>query len=326
MRGRRSFLWGALVLIPIFLVAFGASAQAQNAWKAGKPKVAVVVKTITGDVFQKLWAEAARDESIRLGGEATIHVAGGQTAVTEMVNILEDLIAKKVDIIIISPLDSKAADPLFAKAKAQGTVIVCVDQKGENPDNYLTFISIDNYKAGTIAGKYAAQLLGGKGKVLVVEGAPGSSVGDDRRDGFVAGVTAGTQIKVAGSQTGKWSNDEAFKVTQNMLQAVPDADLIYTCSDVMVNGALQAIKLAGKEGKVKVVSFDGSKMGIGLIKQGNVMATMAQYPFLEGNLGAEIGMAVWRGVMKPQYIPKFIDTGTQLIIKDNADAAMMNSF
>lgn len=317
----------ALVLVSVLtgLAVPTRQAAAQDGFgKAGKPKVAVVVKTLTGDVFQLKMAEAARDRARALGAEADIYQAGGQTAVNEMVNILEDLIQKKVDVIIISPLDRKAVVPAFEDAKKAGITVVLMDQGADGSD-YATLFATDNYKAGSVAAEYARKVLSDKGKILVVEGAPGSEAGDRRRDGFKENVVKGG-IQIVGSQSGFWTTDGAQKAMENMLQANPDVDLVYSCSDVMVAGILEAIKAAGKEGKVKVISFDGSSVGIQFIKQGKILATMAQYPVRNGIMAAEIGLGIWHKTISPEILPKFIDTGTALITTENADAALKDSF
>jgi ribose transport system substrate-binding protein len=297
-----------------------AAAQKPAFGKPGTPKVAVVVKTLTGDVYELKMAEAARDRAKALGAESEIYQAGGQTAVAQEVSIVEDLIQKKVDIILISPLDRKAEMPTFEEAKKAGIIVVLMDQGSEGED-YATLVATDNYKAGSIAAQYVRKVLNDKGKVLVVEGAPGSEAGDNRRDGFKDNVVKGG-LEIVGSQSGFWQDEKAMSATQNMLQAHPDADLIYCCSDVMVGGVLQGIKSVGKEGKVKVVSFDGSSFGIQLIKENKILATIAQYPIKEGILAADIGMGLWHGTIDPMALPKYIDTGTGLVTAENADEAM----
>jgi ribose transport system substrate-binding protein len=311
-----------LCMVILFAVWVG---QQEAAAAAAKPRVAVVVKTLTGDVFQLKMAEAARDKAIALGADAEIYQAGGQTAVQKMVSIVEDLITKQVNIILISPLDSKAVVPVFKQAKEEGIITVCMDQVAEGND-WVTFISTDNYKAAAIGAEYAKKVLNGTGKILVVEGAPGSSVGDQRRDGFKETVVKDSKIQIVGSQSGFWQNDKAMEVAQNMLQANPDVDLIFSCSDVMVGGILEAIKLAGKEGKIKVISFDGSKFGINLIKEGKIIADVSQFPIKIGEMAAETGMGVWNKTIDPAKLPRFIDSGTKLITAENADEALKDAF
>jgi ribose transport system substrate-binding protein len=325
---KKRVLSGAVVAFAaLFLLqfAYAGGTNEATAKKNTKPKVAVVVKTLTGDVFQLKMAEAARDRAIELGADATIYQAGGQTAVQKLVSILEDLIVQKVDIIVVSPLDSKAVVPAFAEAKKAGIVIVCMDQTAEGTD-FVSFISTDNYKAAALGAEFAKKALNGKGNVLVVEGAPGSSVGDQRRDGFKETVVKDSAIKIVGSQSGFWQNDKALEAAQNMLQANPNVDLIFSCSDVMVGGILEAIKMAGKEGKIKVISFDGSKFGVNLILDGKIIADVAQFPVKIGKTAAETGIGVWNGSIKAESLARFIDVGTTLITPENAKSLVDSAF
>jgi ribose transport system substrate-binding protein len=324
---RKRLLAGAVAALALLLVlpVAWASGSGESAKKGGKPKVAVVVKTLTGDVFQLKMAEAARDKAIELGADATIYQAGGQTAVQKLVSILEDLVTQKVDVIIVSPLDSKAVVPVFAEAKKAGIIVVCMDQTAEGND-FLSFISTDNYKAAALGAEFAKKALNGKGNVLVVEGAPGSSVGDQRRDGFKETVVKDSQIKIVGSQSGFWQNDKALAAAQNMLQANPDVDLIFSCSDVMVGGILEAIKMAGKEGQIKVISFDGSKFGVNLILDGKIIADVAQFPVKIGQTAAQTGLDVLNGKVKADAVPRFIDVGTTLVTPDNAKSFVDSAF
>ena len=323
---KRMVLTAAAAACAVLLaVPFAYAGGAGESAKGGKPKVAVVVKTLTGDVFQLKMAEAARDRAIELGADATIYQAGGQTAVQKLVSILEDLIVQKVDIILVSPLDAKAVVPAFAEAKKAGIITVCMDQTAEGND-FVSFISTDNYKAAALGAEYAKKALNGKGNVLVVEGAPGSSVGDQRRDGFKETIVKDSSIKIVGSQSGFWQNDKALEAAQNMLQANPDVDLIFSCSDVMVGGILEAVKMAGKEGKIKVISFDGSKFGVNLILDGKIIADVAQFPVKIGKTAAETGMGVWNKSLKADSVPRFIDVGTTLITPENAKSLVDSAF
>lgn len=290
-----------------------------------KPRVAVVVKTLTGDIFQLKMAEAARDRAIELGAEAEIYQAGGHTAVQKMVQIIEDVVVKGVDIIVISPLDAKSVVPAFQMAKEEGVIVICMDQAAEG-DDYVTYIATDNYAAAGIGAEFAKKILDGKGKVMIIEGAPGSSTAVARRDGFGDNVVKGSEIEVVASQSGYWQNDKAMEATQNVLQANPDVDLIFCSSDVMVGGVVEAVKLAGKEGKIKIISFDGSSFGINLVKDGRITADVGQFPVRIGQMSVEKGIDIFNGTIKASDLPKFIDSGTQLITSENAEKALKDAF
>ena len=242
-----------------------------------------------------------------------------------MVSIIEDLIIKKVDVILISPLDAKAVVPVFKQAKDAGITIVCMDNFAEG-DDYVTFVSTDNYAAAQMASDYARKILGGKGNVMVIEGAPGSAVGDQRKNGFKENIVKDSSIKIVGSQSGYWANDKAMQATENMLQANPQVDLIFSCSDVMVGGILEAIKLAGREKEIKIISFDGSLDGINLILEGKIVADVAQFPAKVGAISAETGIGVWNGTIKKEDLPRFIDAGAELVTQENAQDMLKTAF
>lgn len=311
------------MMVLLFCGTLAAAAQEEKS--SDVPEVAVVVKTLTGDVFQLKLAESARDRAIELGANAVIYQAGGQTAVQKMVSIIEDLIVKQVDIILISPLDAKAVVPAFKQAKEAGITIVCMDNYAEG-DDYLTFVSTDNYAAAAMAADYAKEVLNGSGNVLVVEGAPGSAVGDDRKNGFKENVVKGSSIEVVGSQSGYWANDKAMEATENMLQANPDVDLIFSCSDVMVGGILEAVKLAGRENEIKIISFDGSRDGVQLILDGKIIADVAQFPTKVGAIAAETAIGVWNGSLNANDVPDFIDAGAELVTAENAEEMLKVAF
>ena len=313
------------LIVTCALAAFLVVGFTADAGEGRKPKVAVVVKTLTGDVFQLKMAEAARDRAIELGADAAIYQAGGQTAVQRMVGIVEDLIVQRADVILISPLDAKAVVPVFRQAKDEGVIIVCMDSNAEGED-YVTFISTDNYQAAALGAEYAKKELGGKGKVVVIEGAPGNAVGDARKNGFKDTIVKDSQIQIVASQSGFWTNEKAMAATENILQANPDVDMIFSCSDGMTGGILEAIKLAGKENRIKVISFDGSKFGIELIKDGKIIADVAQFPVKIGRMAAETGVGVYNKTVDAAALPRFIDSGTKLITPENADASLADAF
>ena len=94
----------------------------------------------------------------------------------------------------------------------------------------------------------------------------------------------------------------------------------------MVGGILEAIKMAGKEGMIKVISFDGSKFGVNLILDGKVIADVAQFPVKIGQTAAQTGMDVFSGKVKADSVPRFIDVGTTLITPDNAKSLVDSAF
>ena len=167
--------------------------------------------------------------------------------------------------------------------------------------------------------------LKNKGKVVIVRGADGNIVGNLRAEGFRAGLK-GSNVQVVAEQTGKWTNAAAMQAMENMLQAHPDIDGVYSCSDVMMDGTLQAI---ANNPKVKqdlvIYSFDGLKKGCELVIEGKIRGTMQQNPALMGDKAVTILMEVLSGKKKASDYPKLIDSGCVTVTKANAAEAMKSA-
>lgn len=301
--------------------------SAGNALAAGKTyTIAFSLKTVTNDDFQKAIADAIQTNVEAAGHKFLLVTAGEQTAVSTQVNQVEDLIAKKVDAIVLNPMDGKAVVPVLKKAKAAGIPVITVDSPVEkgNESLYISFVGTDNFNAGVQAGKRMVKELGNKGNVLVVRGANGSVAGDNRVDGFKKGV-AGSGLKIVGEQPGNWTNSVAMQVTENMLQANKSVQGLFTASDVMLDGILQALSDADRK-NVTILAVDGSKKACELIKSGQVTGTMAQFPAKMGKIAVEKLLAVLDGKAKADSIPKVIDSGTMVYDKTNLDEAAKWAF
>ncbi|MGN0987248.1 MAG: sugar ABC transporter substrate-binding protein [Otoolea sp.] len=291
-------------------------AQAEPSAEGKQYEIAFSLKTVTNDSFQKSIADSIQKNVEAAGHKFTLATAGDETAVSTQVTQIEDLIAKKVDALIVNPMDANAVIPALQKAKDAGIPVVLVDSSiaEGNEDLYVTYVGTDNFNAAKIGAEKLTETLGGTGKVIIVRGANGNSVGDARVDGFKAGI--GENIEIVGEQPGDWSNDVAKQVTENMLQANPEVDGIFTASDVMLDGILQAMEDAGREG-IQIMSFDGSDDGKDLIKEGLVLGTMAQFPDEMGRVSVETLLGVLDGTVDPESVEKYIDSGTECITIDS---------
>ena len=114
-----------------------------------------------------------------------------------------------------------------------------------------TFVGSDNYAGGKLAGEYLVKATGGKAHVGILEGIPGHETGDSRMRGFRDAVKGAAGVTIVASQPANWERDQGFNVFQNMLQAHPDIDSVFACSDLMALGAIEAIAAAGKTGTIK---------------------------------------------------------------------------
>jgi ribose transport system substrate-binding protein len=314
---------GLVLLLVCLAAALFAGGGGQ---KKGQYEIAYSTKTITNDDFQKAIADSIEKAVKDAGCKFTIVLAGDQTAVGAQVSQVEDLINKKVSAIILNPMDANAVVPVLKKAKAANIPVILVDQTVApgNDDLFITYLGTDNFNAGKIGGQELAKALGGQGNVLIVRGANGSSAGDERVDGFKAGI-AGTNIKVVGEQPGNWTNSVAMQVMENMLQGNPKVDGVFTASEVMADGILQALEDAGRK-NVKIMAVDGSLAGVEMIEKGEIYGTMAQFPNRMGPKAVELLVGVLNKTIDPASIPKFTDSGTACYTKSNLDLAKQEAF
>jgi ribose transport system substrate-binding protein len=311
--------------------AAAASASPAAAASASAPASALVigisVKTITNDPFQTAWVNAATSKIEALGGTVRLLVAGGETAVATQASQLNDLITQQVNGLIVNPIDGAAVVPVLQKAIAANIPVVTVDSPVApgNDSLFETFIATDNVKAGTDLATYLVANIGKPDpKVAIIQGAPGSLAGDDRNKGFLAGLATKNVTPVA-SASGQWDNAKALTAMENILTAHPDLDAVLSASDVMVDGILQALAGAGKT-TVKVLAIDGSKVGIQGVIDGKLMADNTQDPMQMGTLAAQDIFGLANGTIARGSLPKYIDSGTQTVTKENAQQALAKAF
>lgn len=308
-----------LAMMAAMLVGCGAPAaeKAPAAEAEGDTfEIAFSLKTVTNDAFQQAIATSIEKAATEAGCKFTLVTAGDETAVSTQVTQIEDLITKGVDALIVNPMDANAVVPALQKAKEAGIPVVLVDSSIEagHEDLYVTYIGTDNFNAAKQGAEVLSEALGGTGKVILVRGANGNSVGNARADGFKAGLAEG--IELVGEQPGDWSNDIAKQVTENMLQANSDVTGIMSCSDVMVDGILQAIEDSGLgEAGIKIMSFDGDSKD--LIKEGLVLGTMAQFPDVMGQKAVSTLVSILKGEAAADSFEKYIDSGTECFTIDN---------
>ena len=312
-----------LVLAIAMLLTVCACASAEGGYTIGYS-----LKTITNDDFQLALYTAVKDAVEASGNTFVEAIAETQTGVATQVTQIEDLINSGVDALILNPMDSNACITVMEKAKEAGIPVVLIDQGIEagHEDLYITFISTDNFAAAKKAGEFMAEKLGGEGKVIIVRGANGSSAGDDRANGFKAGIE-GTGLELVNEQPGDWTVDVAMQATENMLQADPDIDGIFCCSDNMIAGILQALDNNDIDvADLCFVSFDGAKSGVDFIKDGKLTGTMAQFPSVIGAEAVDVILSVLSGEKTADDFESFTDAGTTVYTADDLDGAYATAF
>ena len=287
-----------------------------------KPRVAFVLKTLNNPFFIEM-QKGAREAADRLGVELVVQAAEREVDVDKQMQIIENLIQTGIKVLLVTPSGSKEIAPAIAKANKAGIRVVVVDTRvdpqaakdaGITIDSY---IGSDNYEGGKMAGSYLLQATGGKANVGVLEGIPGHETGDQRLRGFKDAVKDAKGIKIVASQTANWERDQGFTVFQNMLEAHPEIDAVFSANDMMALGAVEAIAAKGKTGKIKVVGYDAVEDAKKAIADGTIVASVAQFPSEMGRVAVETADKLLKG----QAVPAEQLVRIDLVTKDKPAGA-----
>lgn len=280
---------------------------------AHKYKVALIVGVV-GDEFYTSMGCGAASEAKTLGMDYT-YQGPQKFDVTLQTPILQAVIATKPDAILIAPTDPVG---MFAPLKAAtdaGIKVVLVDTTLTDPSIATSQISSDNTGAGKAAADAAGQLVGGPGKVMVVNTRPGISSTDDRVAGFSA-EAATLKLTITSTQYTQDSATTAASEVKAELVRYPDLKAIFATSLVSAEGAAQGVQEAGLSGKVSVIAFDAGPKNVQDLKSGQIQALIAQKPMLIGSDAVQQAYNALTG----QTVQTLIKTDFYTLTKANIDS------
>ncbi len=305
-------------LLAAALLAVGA-AHAQ-----GQPVIGLITKTETNPFFVKMKegaAEAAKAKGAKLltgAGKTDGDNAGQVTA-------MENMIAAGAKTILITPSDSKAIVPSIKKARDKGVLVIALDSPTDPVEGTDALFATDNYKAGVLIGQYAKAALAAMpnakpAKIVALDLFPGHPVGAQRHNGFMKGFglpapdaksnELGKDAALACMADSFGDQAKGQTAMENCLQKVPDVNVVYTINEPAAAGAFNALKKAGKEKGVIIVSVDGGCAGIADVGKGVIAATSQQYPLKMAAMGVEAGVEYAKTGKKPSG---YTDTGVTLV-------------
>ena len=306
--------------IILLVAAASVSCNRGDATKAagGKPTVALVLKTLNHPFFVDM-RRGAQEAADRLGVNLQVQAAEREIDVEKQMQIVENMIQTGIQALVITPSGSREIVSALVKAKNAKVPIIIVDTRvdakaaADAGVKTETFVGSDNYAGGKLAGEYLVKATGGKAHVGILEGIPGHETGDSRLRGFRDAVKDVSGVTIVASQPANWERDQGFNVFQNMLQAHPDIDSVFACSDLMALGAVEAIRAANKTGTIKVIGFDALDDAKKAIAAGTMAASVAQFPSEMGKAAVESAVKVIRG----EALPADINVKLALVTKDD---------
>jgi fructose transport system substrate-binding protein len=278
---------------------------------AQQPTVGLITKTETNPFFVKM--KQGAEAAAKADGAKLMSAAGkfdGDNA--GQITAIENMVTAGAKAILITPSDTKAIVPAIKKARAAGVLVIALDTPTDPQDATDALFATDNFKAGVLIGQYAkAAMAGKKAKIATLDLAPGITVGQLRHDGFLKGfgIKEGDAMIVC-SQDTQGDRAKGQTAMENCLQKAPDINVVYTINEPAAAGAYQALKAAGKEKGVLIVSVDGGCEGVRNIQAGVIGATSQQYPLKMAQLGVDAGVAYAKTGKK---VSGYTDTGVTLI-------------
>jgi fructose transport system substrate-binding protein len=297
------------------LVVAAAPAIADDA-----PVIGLITKTETNPFFVKMKEGAA--QAAQAHGAKLLSGAGktdGDNA--GQVTAMENMIAAGAKTILITPSDAKAIIPAIKKARDRGVMVIALDSPTDPADATDALFATDNFKAGVLIGQYAKAAMAGKPvKIATLDLFPGHPVGAQRHNGFLEGfglksydaknneLAAPAEVVCMADSYGDRAKGQT--AMENCLQKNPDINLVYTINEPAAAGAYNALRMAGKQKDVMIVSVDGGCDGVRDVAAGKIAATSQQYPLKMASMGVDAGIEYAKTGKK---VSGYTDTGVTLI-------------
>jgi len=311
------------VISTLAALALGATAFSGAATAADKKFTVALIPGLTTDAFYITMHKGADDAAKALGVDLVFQGAPDFNPVTQ-VPVLDAVIAKHPDAILIAPTDKVQLVEPLKKAVAAGIKVITVDtfigtgkyQTGAgNADFPMSYIASDNVLGGRIAARALAAAIGDKGKVYVSNVKPGISTTDQREEGFKDELKSHPGITVLETQFNDDDANKAASQLQSVYARNPDLAGVFGANLFSALGAANGVKQAGLSGKVKVAAFDAPTSIVDNIKTGLVDVAIAQHPSEIGYFGVVTAYAV----LTDHSVPVSIGTGFTVLTKDNVD-------
>ncbi|MCY9697692.1 substrate-binding domain-containing protein [Paenibacillus alginolyticus] len=240
-------------------------------------------------------------------------VGNGNSDPVIQTSVVDDFIAMKVDVLVVDLVEKDTVNPALERAKAAGIKVILIDRRTNT--EVLTTIKAEDVEVGRKAGQMLVTLLNGKGNIIEMGGTSASSTSIDRNKGIMEAFSGYSDIKVIASQNAHFDQSTGYKVMEDLLRRFPKGQIngLISHADVMTMGAIQAIKEAGREKEIKVVSVDAQETGLAAIETGAIDAIVA-YPIV-----MPMGIIAAAKTLAGEPLPKSIELEAPIVTKENVE-------
>jgi ribose transport system substrate-binding protein len=301
---RRTAALLAALLLPAALMAVPASAQ---------QKTTIGVSLAQDDnPFYIAMLRGIRARAEELGFEVAT-VSANEDKVKQ-INGVQDLVARGVKGVLISPIDAVGVNAAYDAAKAGNVPIVSV-ARGSTSPNQTLHVAMDEKQIGRDIAEWTAKAIGGEGKVAMLLGPSGAPTFRNLGDGYTEVMAKHPKVQIAFKSDGPLTRERGVKQAEDALVANPDLKAIYTANDDVALGAMQAVLAAGRADKTIVTGMNGVPPALRAVKDGKLAMTIELNPVLWGRLGVDVLSQYLKGdKVEPRVFIKHV-----IIDKTNID-------
>lgn len=308
-----------IILLSIILLAISLAGCSSSGTKPNKYTIAVIPKGTTHAFWKSIHAGAVKAASDfkAQGIEVEIIWKGPlrEDDREQQVQVVEGFVSQGVSGIVLAPLDDRALVRPVEEAKKAGIPSVIIDS-GLQSEQITSFVATDNRKGGALAADRLAEVLGGKGRVMMLRYAEGSASTTDREEGFRQELKAKyPNIElISADQYAGATRETAKRASENLLQRFGnEVSGVFTPNESATSGMLLALQDINKAGKIAFVGFDASAPFVEALKNGQMQGVVLQNPSAIGELGVKAMVDSLLG--KP--VEKRIETGVMMVTPDN---------
>jgi ribose transport system substrate-binding protein len=297
----------AAALAWVLGAALGGPAEAQK-----KHKLVVFTKNVTNPFWKAVRTGA--DKAARTHGVEIEHAAPTKPDnIEEQTRLVEDWIVKKPDAFVFVPVDYKALVPAIEKVNKAGIPVINFNNRMAGGES-VTYIGSDDEIIGYEISKHLFKAMGGKGKVVHIDGVPAAITAQNRKKGFERALKETPGVELLASQPGNYRRLPAVQVFENLMQRFPAIDGVFCANDDMAVGVAEALVAAGRGGKTHVVGIDAIPDGAAAILKGTMLASADFSGHDQGWLAVTAAVKYLRG----EKIPKEISLPVLIVDKSNA--------
>ena len=282
------------------------------AFAQSRPKIVVFTKNITNP-FWKAVRVGADKAGKELGADIEHAAPTKPDNIEEQTRLVEDWIVKKPAAMVFVPVDFKALVPSIQKVNQAGIPVVIFSNRMTDVD-FVTYVGSDDEMIGYEITKYLVRSIGGKGKIVHIDGVPAAVTAQNRKKGLERALKEHPEVELLASQPGNYRRLPATQVFENLMQRFPVIDGVVCANDDMAVGVAEALVAAGRGGKTKVVGIDAIPDGVAAVVSGKMQASADYSGHDQGYIATAAAIRHLRGAKLPK------DIALPVVIVEQANA------